>query len=356
MVGKNNTLLVSVVDLQGKQVHQWDIDWFELWGNAPHLQSIEQPKSKPGTHIHGAHILNNGDLVFNFEGLGLMRINACGNEVWKLPYRTHHSIYENSDQTLWVAGQINYFNDHPEDKTFKGPYLVEPTILQISPSGKILQEISLFTVLKNNDLTGLLHLSSSDNLDTSVSEDFLHLNDIEIFQENLTQGTFDKGDILVSLRNINTLLVLDEQTLQVKYQITGAFLRQHDPDFIDGNTISVYDNNNLGGKGKNGSSRIVLINAEDNTLDVIYKGKKNQAFYSQIMGKHQWLKNGNLLITESMAGRAFEINPSKEIVWEFFNTIKPGWIGIIEEAERLPLEYNEDFFKEALDQCNAPIQ
>jgi hypothetical protein len=351
MVGENNSLLVKVIQADGTLVHQWLIDWFSLWPEPTHLQDVEIPKSRPGTHIHGAQILSNGDLVFNFEHLGLMRINACGEEVWKLPYRTHHSIFQDLDNTLWVSGQINYFKDHPKYKNMKGPYVVEPSLLQISEQGKILKEISVVDLLTDNNLSGLMSLSTIDNFDMNVSEDFLHLNDIEIFPSSIKGGVFNKGDILISLRNINTLLVFDQESLQVKYQLTGVFLRQHDPDFIDENRISIYDNNNNGAAQK-GSSRILIADASSGQVEVVYEGSENQKFYSQIMGKHQWLENGNLLITESMAGRAFEINNNSEIIWDYFNIVKPGWIGIIEEAERLAPHFNQTLFENAKSKCS----
>ena len=40
-------------------------------------------------------------------------------------------------------------------------------------------------------------------------------------------------------------------------------------------------------------------------------------FFSELCGTCQRLPNGNTLITESTRGRAFEVTPDKEIVWEF---------------------------------------
>ena len=50
----------------------------------------------------------------------------------------------------------------------------------------------------------------------------------------------------------------------------------------------------------------------------------------------QWLPNGNLLITESMRGRAFEIDQHGEIVWDYFNIIEEELTGIVEEVQRVP--------------------
>ena len=65
------------------------------------------PSERPGTHIHGAVVLEDGDIVYNYEHLGLVRLDLCGEVVWRLPYRTHHSVHQDDDGDLWVSAQIN---------------------------------------------------------------------------------------------------------------------------------------------------------------------------------------------------------------------------------------------------------
>ena len=48
-----------------------------------------------------------------------------------------------------------------------------------------------------------------------------------------------------------------------------------------------------------------------------YEASEEGEFFSPVCGSIQRLANGNTLITESTAGRAFEITPSKEIVWDW---------------------------------------
>lgn len=62
------------------------------------------------------------------------------------------------------------------------------------------------------------------------------------------------------------------------------------------------------------------------------------------MGKHQWLENGNLLITESMRGRAFEINQNKEIVWDFRNLIGRNRTGLVTEVSKINPDKIKPFF------------
>ncbi len=334
-------IFAKIIDMDGQVLHTWNVDWFDIWPDATHIPERLMPKSRPGTHIHGALVMENGDLIFNFEHMGLVRIDRDSQVVWRLAYRTHHSIERSSDGNLWVSGQK--FSAKPDPRFPQRPARVDKyTILEVSPDGEILNEWFVADLLYDNGYDGLLDFNSISKtaLATHVLDDRLHLNDVEPFPDNLPEGFFTRNDILVSLRNVNTVFAFDKQTRRIKYLTTGRFVHQHDPDFIDGNRFSVYDNNNrVTISGKSPQSRIVIISADTDEMDVFYEGTKEHPFFSKIMGKHQWLENGHLLVTESMSGRGFELNQQGDIVWHYYNYIGEGVVRMIEEVQRLPPGY-----------------
>ena len=331
-------LSAEIIDMDGKKLHEWNIDWFEIWPDAEHVPHSWLPRSRPGTHVHGAVVMENGDLVFNFEHLGLVRLDRQGEVVWRLPYQTHHSVHRHDDGNLWVCGQKERTEPDPRFP-HRVPPFTEHTLLEVTPEGKILQEWSVPELLRKNGRGGLLHLGSLENRFTPVEGDLLHLNDVEPFPSTLEEGFFKQGDVLVSLRNINTVFVFNRQSGEIKFICTGWFVRQHDPDFIDGNTFSVFDNNCIAPEEDGPQSRILIVSATDNTCEVFFEGTPQAPFYTDILGKHQWLPNGNLLITESCRGRAFEVNRRGEVVWEYVNYVDGGVVGLVEEVQRLPLDY-----------------
>ncbi len=346
-LGDHNTIFAKVLDPQGNVVQQWDIDWFKIWPDATHLNKNETPRSRPGTFIHGMNFQDNGDFIFNFEYLGMVSLDICGNIKWRLPYRTHHSLFQAEDGTLWVPGRIVHQDYSQRLASFPVPF-DEDTLLNISPQGKILQEISTVDLLEKNNLRSLLHMT------ISAQQDRLHLNSISVFPSNLSKGIFQPGDIMLSFRNINTVLVFDPHTEIIKYVFTGPFLRQHDPHFIDGNTISLFENHYVDTKNEH-YSRIMQISALTNKVTTQFKGSPEQPFFTRIMGKHQLLANHNILISEPLNGRTFEINDKGEILWEYFNIIRPGILGLLNEAKRLPPKYDKEFFKTRTANCH-PIQ
>ena len=353
-IAADDRVVAKIIDLEGNTVHKWDINWFKIWSDAKHIPEKDIPKAKPGTNIHGAVIMENGDLVFNFESKGLVRIDRQGEVVWRLPYQTHHSIHRHDNGNLWVCGKKFHTKKNPRLPNLIPPFY-EDTILEVTPEGKILREYYVADILRKNGYTGLLYLGSLNNEYPIIKgegrllgpDDILHLNDVEPFSSKLQEGFFKPGDVLVSLRNINTVFVFDAETEEIKFISSGQFVRQHDPDFIDGNTFSVFDNNNNNAaKPGNRQSRIAIVSAEDDMIKVYFKGTAEQPFFTNVMGKHQWLPNGNLLITESKSGRGFEINQQGEIVWQYINYVDRGIVGVVSEAQRLPLEYTQLFRSE----------
>ena len=349
----DDKILAKIIDLNGKTVHKWDIDWFEIWSNPEHLPESIVPKAQPGTNIHGAVVMKNGDLVFNFESKGLVRLDRDGEVVWRLPYITHHSVHQHDDgnDNLWVSG-TRYQTEKVDRLPHLNPPFHEETILKVSPEGKILREWFIADILRDNGYKGLLYMGSLNNENPSIqgdgrllgNSDILHLNDIEPFSEKLQPGFFQPGDVMVSLRNINTVFVFNIESGKIKFMSTGQFVRHHDPDFIDGDTISVFDNNNA--REAKARSQILLISAQDNTSQVYFQGSKANKFFTRVMGKHQWQPNGNLLITESLSGRGFEIDRQGKLVWEYMNYVDDGVVGVVGEVQRLPPEYTQLFTKE----------
>lgn len=334
-IESDDELVVEIVDLDGGVRQRWEIDWFELWPDAKHVPERRMPKSRPGTHVHGAVLMENGDLVFNFEHLGLVRLDPGGEVVWRLPYQTHHSIHRHDDGNLWVCGQKEHEEPDPRYPNRIAPF-AEYTVLEVTPGGGIVGEWSVPDLLRENGLRGLLFLGSLKDWQMTVRGDTLHLNDAEPFPETMPEGFFGRGDVLVSLRNINTVFVFNRFTRKVKYVTTGRFIRQHDPDFLDGNRFSVFDNNFVGPQTPGHYSRVLVVTAGRDEVEVAFEGRPEAPFFTEIMGKHQWLPNGNLLLTESTMGRAFEVAPAGEIVWEYRNLVGENLVGLVEEVQRLP--------------------
>jgi hypothetical protein len=84
-------------------------------------------------------------------------------------------------------------------------------VLEVSPEGKILREISLLEVLYANDLIGSVFPIGLTSSDGNPMTDLLHTNDVETLSMDMAPAfpLFEPGDALVSFRNLNLLIVFD---------------------------------------------------------------------------------------------------------------------------------------------------
>jgi hypothetical protein len=338
---------IDLVDLDGRLLHEWRFSFNEIWPDADHLD--EQPHDW-NTPIHGALLYPNGDVVFNFSHYGMVKVDRCSSVVWKLPHPTHHSIYQDEDGNLWAPGRQRILEPSERLPKILAP-LWEDLVVKVSDTGEILQQFSILDVIYRSDEEGLLFpngRSGPTHEQNYPDDNITHLNDVEIYEmSNAGDGhVFEHGDIMVSLRNLNLILVIDPDTETIKWSRTGPYLRQHDPDFLPDGSILVFDNRMDNADGAVfGGSRILAIDPATQDVSVRYEGNGDDLFYTDIMGKHQRLPGGNVLITESQAGRAFEVAQNGEIVWAYVNRWDEDEVAWISEATRYPAEY-ADFAEE----------
>jgi hypothetical protein len=95
--------------------------------------------------------------------------------------------------------------------------------------------------------------------------------------------------------------------------------------------------------GSRSASRVLEFDPLSREIVWVYKGDEDNLFYSPQCGSNQRLPNGNTLITETDRGRAFEVTPDHEIVWEYVNPAQTGgeaqYIASLFEVVRIPTDY-----------------
>jgi hypothetical protein len=337
----DGSLGIRLIDPNGDVLNHWPISYNAIWPESPHL--TDQPRDW-NMELHGALLMPDGDVIFTFQYGGLIRMDACGGVRWKLPRQTHHVFTRDADGNLWVPDRK--LRASPMSRYAKVPApFQEEYVVKVSPDGRVLGEFSILDLIYRSRLEGLLFANGAHDskLAVPLSGDFMHLNDVDVLPPELSAAfpLFEAGDLLLSLRNLNLLMVIHPGTQEVKWTRTGPFLRQHDPDFMPNGRISVFDNRRDGsGVHGFGGSRILSIDPRSMAGDdTIYGARPDQHFYTDTMGDHQPLENGNLLVSESEKGHAFEIAPDGTVVWTWVNRWKDGSIGKISQATRYPLNY-----------------
>ncbi len=315
----------------GSLLHEWPVDFFKLYP--------DKMKYKYGALIHGDHLYPNGDILIVVDSIGMARVSACGEIIWKNELRAHHAIDIDDDGYIWTPQSPKGY-DEPR---ILGRHFSFDRVAKYDPdTGKRVELIDLVEVLTDAGLEGVAQSNAPR------THDVMHLNDVEILKASMADAypMFSAGDIMLSSRNLNQIWVLDGKTHALKWWRTGPMHGQHDPDFQPNGEITLLDNR-AGAPpakknaylGNRGGSRIIALDPADYGYKTIYASDARNKFYTPYRGKHQVLANGNILITETDAGRVFEATPGGDIVWELINPYDDKSAGWLMSATRYPESY-----------------
>jgi len=340
----DNQLEYRLIRMDGSVVAEWPIRFHDLFPDPSFVKpNARVPQTDWNAGVQGAQMLRDGSLAFTFEGLGFVKLDRCGVVQWKVPQMTHHSVDLAEDGGYWVPS-LRYVE---KDSRFPGltPPYDEDLILRISADGAILDDISIFELFFTNHLEWLLFANGLEDIRVPEKENLTHLNDVEELTSDMAVHfpQFAAGDLLISLRNYNLLMVIDPRTHEVKWHQTGPWIKQHDPNFEANGRIAVFNNNSDGTNTGSilGGSNILSLDPRTGATEILYGNGRNQKLFTKFRGKHQILPNGNRLITESHAGRVLEIDPNGNTVWEFINRFDEKSVAIVGIAKR----YTEDYFQ-----------
>jgi Arylsulfotransferase (ASST) len=102
--------------------------------------------------------------------------------------------------------------------------IYEDIILVLNPEGGTVRKISVLRSLFDSGYGGLIYM-------TQAPCDPLHLNDVRVLDERDVSEypELSAGDLLISMRNINTVAIMDQTTARIKWIASGLTLRQHAP-------------------------------------------------------------------------------------------------------------------------------
>ncbi len=349
---------IRLIDRDGTPLHTWTLEIEKLWPESPYTDVRAGEFNWKSNYVHGSYLFENGDVLFNIEYLGLVRMNAKGEVIWKLDRRTHHSIHRAENGNFWVCEAVWIEDLAIAFTRFPGlkPPFTEDRVIEVTPDGKVLRVISTLEVLWKSEHRGALWTTGPAG--PNRTGDVLHLNDVEPLTTAMAAEypLFEAGDLVISLCYTNLVMVFDPDTLEVKWSANYPFVRQHDPDFIGDGWITVFDNHTdetangqfLGG------SRLLAFRPHTGEQRQIYPVASSgsghpgsghpgsgheRRFYTWIGGKAQHLDNDHWLISEATGGRVFEINGAGQTVWEWGHERHADGLTISEvlEGTRYPI-------------------
>ncbi len=256
------------------------------------------------------HLFPDGDVLAYVAEHDLFRLDRNSNLVWKYEAHVHHDAFVASDGKIWTL--THSFRRLPEIDA-RYTCLVDQ-IQVLSSDGKPERTIPLLDLLENSPYAFLLPRTSGLSLPPDTTTvDVLHANHIEVFDGTLEGKSeiYRRGNFLVSMKNINSIAIVDGRTLRILWLWgpTNLTLQHHSTILANGD-ILLFDN---------GTQLSAVVEVDPRTNAVVWRYAPAKDFFSYIRGACQRLPNGDTLITLSMPGYALEVTPEGETVWRFAN-------------------------------------
>lgn len=296
-----------LMDMEGRVLHEWRYDFLKVW-----------PDETESTEIDGSeywrwgYLFENGDVLAIFDGLGLIKVDSNSNLIWEHLGGEHHDLDVTESGNIVVLTR----KAHMVERVNPRMPILEDFVTVLDSEGRVLREVSVLEAFENS------RFASAPLARGYVPRgDLYHTNAVDVLDGRLADRipAFREGNVLLSMRTQSIIAVLDMDAVEIVWVASDLWLAQHDPKVLDNGNILVFDN-----KGAKGESRLVEFDPVTREVAWSYSGDRSNNFFTQMCGANHRLANGNTVATESDFGRAFEVTPDGDIVWEFVNPHRAG--------------------------------
>lgn len=339
------TPVAYLIDRAGNPLHTWS-----------HPADQPRPSDHPPNFLRGWNHVEldaYGNLFAIVALRSVLKLTWQSKLAWSCDVAAHHDLAICRDGTILVL------SEQPRRVVVEGRTLVvlDNLVTTISVEGTVKTEVSLYDTLRSaRELRQLIDGSvwhrhreferrgwptpMDDVLPTTAEEtrailqtatyqgerrhalrllralpgspcDVLHTNTLELVAAH-PRGVWDDGDVLVSMRELDTIAVVNLARAEVRWWWgAGKLSRQHQPSVLPDGRILVFDNG-----VRLRRTRLVVV--EPSTREVVWTWSANppDSLFCPLAGGCERLANGNLLVTVPASGEAFELTMDGEIVWQ----------------------------------------
>jgi hypothetical protein len=315
----------------GELIKRWNPDNESLYREAYNPENPRKPPSS-STDLYNEHPLMTKDssIIFIVPSTSLIaRIDKNSELKWMNRGKTyHHSLEQGSDGNIYsctLPFQSAEYDIFPGEFKYYKNNLVDDHITILNPdTGEEIFSKSVIEILLENGYEELL-LSKGQ-----VISDPIHLNDIE--PALVTTEYWNKGDLLVSCRNISSVFLYRPSTNKILWLKHGPWYNQHDADFYGESQVVIFGNDIVRDESKRGillAGSIESFNKSRKHNDVYVYDFSNDSIskpYHRLMevenvrtvgeGRCDILPNGDLFVEETEAGRIIiGDSTTKKIEW-----------------------------------------
>ena len=264
---------------------------------------VTQTKNK--SRLGHGGITDYGDILFP-DGLKLHIYDYCGNYHFTSDRLFHHKA--SGDKTGFWSWENVPIENNKWDFNVRAVYVgydsqqVEKSftildVLAANPDAAVLESKLINKRIKDIGLWKYEDLRNGrvSDIKQIAHKDPFHANDIDILTEHQSQyfPQFNAGDLLLSFRSINAIVVIDPDTLKIKWFNQGKVSRQHDPDWSNNGKFTIYDN-----RSHNYHSRIVQLDPDTHQVHPVVNND-DLPFYQFSEGMSDYIEPNSAIFTNT---------------------------------------------------------
>ncbi|TNE89428.1 MAG: hypothetical protein EP330_11235 [Deltaproteobacteria bacterium] len=313
---------VSLMTLDGEVVHRWGL---------PQEQVFPQQVAEGGkasAFYRRARLLPDGGVVTMFVDYGVFRLDRDNQVVWTWQGGPHHDLQVVGDE-LWVLTRAPAMREELDPTE---PIVDDGVVVLDLATGAEKRSFRLFDAIADSDFASLVHDFRRRK------DDVFHTNTLQVLdgRHAVANPAFAAGNLLLSMRHVDLVLVVDPVAEKVVWAMSGLWHRQHEPTLTPEGRLLVFDNRGIWPR-----SRVLEVDPATQRITWSHDGG-DVPIISATCGTAARLPNGHTMIVASDTGRAVEVTPDHEVVWEFFSPHRAGeadeLVATLFQVERLRRE------------------
>jgi len=295
---------VYLIDIDGNVVHSWQMPYPP--GNSGYL-------TDRGTFFYNGKTVEQSDRFISrqpWKGGVVLEADWNGRVLWEVRQPDHHHDgirLRNSNVLLICLAQlpqhlVSQVKGGRPGTEYNGEMYAD-YLVEMTTHGRVVWEWHTWE-----------HLDPAKDCITAVQdlrEAWTHANGL---------AEMPNGDIVVSFRNISTVIIIDRKTGEVIWKLGAPPLSgQHAPTPLPNGNLLLFDNGPHRLDHTMTFSRIIEVDLATKQIVWKYQERREYEFYSPRISNARHLPNGNTLVCEGDFGRFFEVTTEGELVWEYVN-------------------------------------
>lgn len=298
----------QLIDASGRVVRSWSLEPCYRWDNTSlfpngDLLVVGREQKPDRSKVDGDRGWAAGRYV--------ARLGWNGGVVWRTPLGAHH------DAQLTPRGQIAVLtaSRRAVPEVDEKRRMKDDALTLLSTEGAVIEQASLYDLLKTappEQFRFQPRTQGKGHLDLLHANSVFWMDDAQLAARD---PLYAASNVVVTIRHQDLVAVIDWDAKKVVWAWgQGELSGPHDAVVLPSGNFLIFDN----GLGRRWS-RVVELDPKTRKIVWEYRAPEPESFYTQTRGANQRLANGNTLIAQSDSGRAFEVTPAGEIVWEFLN-------------------------------------